>query len=151
MHELDPSHWYQNVGRVPDASFCPSRTISKDPRNCSSVFFHSGKYFDSVCIFGRDPCVVMPILHYNMLMSDAASVYGNRKTVMGDVTMSEVTRNEANRSFQFILHILLKNMLRKVNDARCVLRAEKKSIGRLPTPGEQRSIHISLTQFSMGM
>ena len=126
MHKLDPSHWHWNAGRVTDASFCLSRTISKDPRNCSSIFFHSGKYFDSVCIFGRDPCVVMPILRYNVSMSDAVSIYGNRKTLMGDVTMSEVTRNQANSSFRFLLHILLKNMLRKVNDARCILRAEKK-------------------------
>ena len=86
-----------------------------------------------------------------MSYSDAASDYGDRKTQMGDVIVSEVTRNQANCSFWFLLHTLLKNMLQKVNDARCVLRAEKKKEGRVPTPGEQRNIHISLNQLTMGM
>ena len=150
MHEMDTSYWYQDPGRAPDASFCPSTTVSKDPRNCSSIFFHSGKYFDSVCIFGRKPCVVMPIMHYNVSYSAAAADYGDRKTLMGDVLVLEVTRNEANSSFRCILHILLKNMLRKVSDARYVLKEEKKKLGRILTPHEMRNVYIVVTQIAMG-
>ena len=99
MHEMHKRNWYRDPLDVPHASFCPSMTISKDLHNCLSIFFHSGVYFDSVCIFGRYPAVVMPILHYNISMNDAVSVYVDRKTVMGDVTMSEVTRNASNSSF----------------------------------------------------
>ena len=36
----------------PEASAASSRTISKDPRNCPMIFFHSGGYFDLVCLLG---------------------------------------------------------------------------------------------------
>ena len=36
----------------PEASAASSRTISKDPRYCPTIFFHSGRYFDLVCLLG---------------------------------------------------------------------------------------------------
>ena len=150
MHEMDPSYWYENPGEAPDASFCQSTTVSKDPRCCSSVFFHTGKYFDSVCIFGRKPCVVMPIMHYNVSYSAAAADFGDRKTVMGGCLVAEVTRNEANSSYRCLLHILLKNMMRKVTEKRKELKEQKKKLGRMPTPHEMRNVSIVVTQVAMG-
>ena len=47
----------ENMGFIdpllpPEASAASSRTISKDPRNCPTIFFHSGRYFDLVCLIG---------------------------------------------------------------------------------------------------
>ena len=92
----------------------------------------------------------MPIMHYNISYSAAAADYGDRKTLMGNVLVSEVTRNQANSSFRCLVHILLKNMLRKVSDARYVLKEEKKKLGRLPTPHEMRNVYIVVTQMAMG-
>ena len=36
----------------PEASAASSRTISKDPRNCLTIFFYSGCYFDLAYFLG---------------------------------------------------------------------------------------------------
>ena len=150
MRELDPSYWFENPGGAPDGSFCQSTTVSKDPRCCSSLFFHSGKYFDSVCIFGRSPCVVMPIMHYNVSYSAAAADFGDRKTLMGGCLVAEVTRNEAHSSYRCILHILLKNMMLKVTEKRKELKDQKEKLGRKPTPHEMRNVSIVVTPAALG-
>ena len=115
---LDKKLWYANPIHTPKTCFTSSVTLSKDPRNCPTVFFHNSQYFDLVSLLGREPTVVMPIMQYNIGIGEAILLYGNDEVTEDEKTQKRVTRNQFNTSLRCIIEVLMNNMMKKVKAER---------------------------------
>ena len=125
----------------PEASAASSRTISKDPRNCPMIFFHSGRYFDLVCLLGQQPTVVMPIMHNYMTLESAIGQFGN--TEVPNAEGKTVTRNNFGVTFLCVVECLIDAVMEAVCTSRKGLEAAIVKVkGRPLTLKEYRNVPV---------
>ena len=136
----------ENMGFIdpllpPEASAASSRTISKDPRNCPTIFFHSGRYFDLVCLIARQPTVVMPIMHNYMTLESAIGQFGD--TEVPNAEGKTVSRNNFGVTFLCVVECLIDAVMESVRTSRKTLEeAMVNGQGRAPTLKEYRNVPV---------
>ena len=124
-----------------EASAASSRTISKDPRNCPTTFFHSGHYFDLVCLIARQPTVVMPIMHSYLTLESAIGQFGD--TEVPNAEGKTVSRNNFGVTFLCVVECLIDAVMESVRTSRKALEEEiVTGQGRAPTMKENRNVPV---------
>ena len=108
----------ENMGFIdpllpPEASAASSRTISNDLRNCPTIFFHSGQYFNLVCLIGRQPTVVMPIMQNYITLESAIGQFGDAE--VPNAEGKTVTCNNFGVTFLCVVECLINAVMESVH------------------------------------
>ena len=151
QNTLDKKLWHANPLHALKTCFTSSVTLSKDPRNCPTLFFHNGQYFDLVSLLGQEPTVVMLILQYKITLGEAIALYGNDEVTENGKTRKRVTRNQFNTSLRCIIEVLMNNMMQKVKRKRLDLAKRLcNKEGRVPTPNKYHNVPVPITIEHLG-